>query len=574
MNVPLKTSRDASKIRKEYLANLALSASNDQLNLNAQKMFKSTGASSLLADNITKTEKVMGSEGYKQLARDFLSGANILTSYAASDVTQQLSPDDNQFIFQYKDFIENDFKGREVPSVVFKAYIQKLRKKIETTEGVDFGLQQSGSGLITTPLAILGDYDLRRIDRALQGKPEKPRIMALLDRLKRLPLDEEEIANLEIIDPVRKDDVMIRNSAILGQIPTVERLISAIERNDAAEIEDLASFTPNLELSSEDMRHILEEGIQEARVVESPFQIEPPRQQNLLLDKLAYAEEEDEVEPYIEDAAAAQQAAAEPVEDLPLDEEKKRFEALSDFEKRRYLLKKFSRLTMEGLNTKEEEGQSLLDILVELTAFFKQGPPILEEGEILEERQQVVPKGSGMRGRGLGKKIATRNRQATPVERSTGYEKPKSYRQFGRHLINTDKLKDGIFMLKYPSGAVIKELPTQKISGPLKNVLRTIIEGGQPTQSQFEGMGIEDREKLHHIVRHTRVGIEAPHPHEEEHDEEHTRFEILKGEILASNDNVSIIKEFKKMLIKFIREGRISKREGNEILEEMLHLGV
>jgi hypothetical protein len=65
----------------------------------------------------------------------------------------------------------------------------------------------------------------------------------------------------------------------------------------------------------------------------------------------------------------------------------------------------------------------------------------------------------------------------------------------------------------------------------------------------------------------------VPNPNEEEMDKELNHFEILKGEIIAGNDNPKIIKEFKAMLIKFGREGRIPRREVNSILEEMLHMG-
>jgi len=48
---------------------------------------------------------------------------------------------------------------------------------------------------------------------------------------------------------------------------------------------------------------------------------------------------------------------------------------------------------------------------------------------------------------------------------------------------------------------------------------------------------------------------------------------ILRGEIIAGNDNHSIIKEFKVMLMKFMTEGRIPRRQANEILQELLAIG-
>jgi hypothetical protein len=51
------------------------------------------------------------------------------------------------------------------------------------------------------------------------------------------------------------------------------------------------------------------------------------------------------------------------------------------------------------------------------------------------------------------------------------------------------------------------------------------------------------------------------------------RFEILKGQILAGNDSKELVKEFKVAMLKFVKEGRIPKREANEILYELMALG-
>jgi hypothetical protein len=52
------------------------------------------------------------------------------------------------------------------------------------------------------------------------------------------------------------------------------------------------------------------------------------------------------------------------------------------------------------------------------------------------------------------------------------------------------------------------------------------------------------------------------------------KFNILKGEIIAGNDAPKIAREFKTMLLKFMTEGRIPRQQGNEILHQMLSLGV
>ena len=161
-------------------------------------------------------------------------------------------------------------------------------------------------------------------------------------------------------------------------------------------------------------------------------------------------------------------------------------------------------------------------------------------------------------------------KRKTPAERSSGYEKPKPYRQFGRYLVHAPKLEEGILMIKTPAGAKIKDLPSQHITPELKKVLRVMAKGEQPSFAHCQGLGVEDQSKLHHIIRHSQFGMELP---DRDEDKEINQFEILKGEIEAGNDNKELIKKFKGMLIRFTREGRIPRREANQVLEELLHLG-
>jgi hypothetical protein len=192
-------------------------------------------------------------------------------------------------------------------------------------------------------------------------------------------------------------------------------------------------------------------------------------------------------------------------------------------------------------------------------------------GSPLSSQASTQGRGVGkMRGKGIGKVANPRS----ALHRVDKYEKPKPYRQFGRHLIHRHKLEDGILMLKYPSGATIKEIPTQKVSEDLTKVLKEMADGRLPQYHHFQGLGVKDKELLHSVVRHTQFqNMEVPPPDKEAFDKDTNRFEILKGEIEAGNDNKELIKEFKVMLMKFMRQGRIPKAQVNEIMEHLLMMG-
>jgi hypothetical protein len=67
--------------------------------------------------------------------------------------------------------------------------------------------------------------------------------------------------------------------------------------------------------------------------------------------------------------------------------------------------------------------------------------------------------------------------------------------------------------------------------------------------------------------------LRLPTPKRTKDDEEEHRFEILKGMVIAGNDNKEMIKEFKTLLVKFSNEGRIKKTEAREILLDLASMG-
>jgi hypothetical protein len=48
---------------------------------------------------------------------------------------------------------------------------------------------------------------------------------------------------------------------------------------------------------------------------------------------------------------------------------------------------------------------------------------------------------------------------------------------------------------------------------------------------------------------------------------------ILKGQIQAGQNNEAVVREFKALLLKYMKKGQIPKSEGYDILEELLVLG-
>ena len=213
----------------------------------------------------------------------------------------------------------------------------------------------------------------------------------------------------------------------------------------------------------------------------------------------------------------------------------------------------------------------------------KKKPVIIKEdieGMEEEEEEAKPPKkkegGGGETGGGGLRSHRMRGRGfANLVEKE--YEKPKVYTQFGRYFINKTKLiHNGIMALRLPSGNVVPQFPTQKVSMALKDVLKMLVNGAQPSYEAVSKLTDDDRDKLVDICRVCQVDMPSiPKSKKMDKDEQDDyRFEVLRGEIMAGNNSPVIVKEFKSLLLKFMRLGRIPKREGHELLEEIVASGL
>ena len=148
---PLNFPSDAAKLRQNYLANLSLQANINDMNLQANKIYKKTGQTPTQpTDNRTTAEKLGDIERLKIDVRGELS--KIADGTQAAEIAQQLNPDELQFLAQHIDQIVNDIKPKYKYGVladIFVPYLRAYMQKAVQTNEVDYGLQQvAGNHLI------------------------------------------------------------------------------------------------------------------------------------------------------------------------------------------------------------------------------------------------------------------------------------------------------------------------------------------------------------------------------------------------------------------------------------------
>ena len=145
------------------------------------------------------------------------------------------------------------------------------------------------------------------------------------------------------------------------------------------------------------------------------------------------------------------------------------------------------------------------------------------------------------------------------------------YKKFGKYFVETQKLdKDGVLTVKYKSNTPVVDIPQKHISKELQNLIKSIIDDGLFDKSKFNKLSETDQNYFTVLARKCglskTIGLSSMSPKERD---DMKQFDLLRGEIIAGNTNMDIIKELQRYVIKFLNEGTINKRYGNDLLYEL-----
>lgn len=151
-------------------------------------------------------------------------------------------------------------------------------------------------------------------------------------------------------------------------------------------------------------------------------------------------------------------------------------------------------------------------------------------------------------------------------------EKKANYKNFGKYLIHVGHLIDkNIANFKYPSKASIPSIKPIPITDDYKDFLLDMLENEKPNERFLSKLSIEEQKHFEKVMRGagllSQFNLRKIGDEEEKNSVE--RFNILRGEVLAGNNNDNVIKELKTLIIKFVNDGRIRRQEGLNMLMEL-----
>ena len=119
-------------------------------------------------------------------------------------------------------------------------------------------------------------------------------------------------------------------------------------------------------------------------------------------------------------------------------------------------------------------------------------------------------------------------------------------------------------------------MKSKVISKKLADIIREIVKGKEIGNETTRDLTDDEIDTLYHTLNECQLLSKFDTPTSQNlsnTEKELNRFMILKGQILAGQNNAGVLKEFKALLLKYMKKGQIPKSEGYDILEELLVLG-
>lgn len=612
---PYKTTMDMAKARQAYLANLKLRAELDDKNLQANKVYIKTGQLPVEpTDTRTLSEKLADVQRLKiEMASKLLE---ITDGENAQAIMNDLDESQITFLAQNFEPIKEQIKkmySKGVQAPLFIDYLQRYMDKYAETRGVELGLQQSSANqlianqqLIYNTLPKSEDYqNLNRILNQLAvsqtniGSSLQSNIEDLKNITNNLP-QVFDILNKEN-NAITKNQILETINVIIDDLPSrvdIERSLAKLEMNvKASNLEGVKASLIQLRDLTESGEDIAEQvailnkliGISisqpSTRISQTPqSSLKASSQQSSMMlpsQQIAKAT----ILPDLTPRQVEIQNKYKPVASPEIDSNEK---------KKSYIRE------MSSYLINDEDGQPLNmlkdDADIPYTSYrswikslYNREPTSINKAELTDAisrinrglrilgwgDENVIGLGKGIKGKGLIKRIRPSQVFETDIDHKIGIRPTPKFAQIGRYLINKRQLDKDIIAIKRPAGSTIANLPSQRVSRNLGNVIRKIVGNGVPTFDELSSLTDDERVYLHKVAKESRIEdkLNIPTPKKDEDEKDINQFEILKGQILAGNDNLELVKKFKTIILKLSKKDLIPRAQVKDLLLDLATLG-
>jgi len=158
------------------------------------------------------------------------------------------------------------------------------------------------------------------------------------------------------------------------------------------------------------------------------------------------------------------------------------------------------------------------------------------------------------------------------VGRGIAVKQTPSYKEYGKYAIHIPQLEQqDLLNVKYKSLGQIPKFKPIPVSDVFRDFILDLLENGKPNGRVYTQIPTDERKYFEEMSIGAGVwnslGLKRTTTSTDE--EENKRFELLRGEYLAGNNNPKVISELRKLVVKMMNDGRIRKTQGVELLMEL-----
>lgn len=153
----------------------------------------------------------------------------------------------------------------------------------------------------------------------------------------------------------------------------------------------------------------------------------------------------------------------------------------------------------------------------------------------------------------------------------TAIEQPQ-YKTFGKYVIHYGHLIDrNIANFKYPSLGSIPAIKPVNITDDYKDFLIDTLNSGKANERALNKLSNDEKKHFERVVIGAGLletfNLKRGYDGDEKKDSD--RFILLRGEVMAGNNNDKLLKELRLLIIKLMSNGRIQRNEGTNMLIEL-----
>jgi hypothetical protein len=159
----------------------------------------------------------------------------------------------------------------------------------------------------------------------------------------------------------------------------------------------------------------------------------------------------------------------------------------------------------------------------------------------------------------------------------SGYiSEPNEYIPIGKYKAHKTKLMGGKLQIRSSNNHQIHNLKSQVITKNIRDILLKLNKNEPINFSDIDNLNTSEKDQLYTIGKQLHITqlFDIPSTLKSQEDKLKDEFLLLRGSLIAGNNNPELLRKFKIVLLKMKNNKLISLQEYNEVLNILLEMDI